>query len=96
MTRALRHLGTLGLVFVLALVLAEGLLRAGALLVHGRAAAPRPSARHVVLCAGDSHTYGAGVPAVDSYPARLQAVQARIHDDAPSVLRRVTKAAATP
>jgi lysophospholipase L1-like esterase len=72
--RALRHLGTLGLVFVLALVLGEGLLRAGSLLVRGRAAAPPAGMRHVVLCAGDSHTYGAGVPAVDSYPARLRAI----------------------
>jgi lysophospholipase L1-like esterase len=72
--RALRYLGQIVLVVALGLVLAEALLRAGSFLVRDRITRPRSGARHVVLCAGDSHTFGAGVPAADSYPAHLQAI----------------------
>lgn len=34
----------------------------------------RPGASRRVLCAGDSHVYGGGVPAEEAYPARLQGI----------------------
>ena len=42
---------------------------------EGRRARPveRPDADMVVLCVGDSHTYGAPLPEAESYPSQLQA-----------------------
>jgi lysophospholipase L1-like esterase len=57
---------------LVALVLAEVALQAAALFARGRETAWRPTAAHRILCIGDSHTYGALVPAEDSYPGQLQ------------------------
>ncbi len=54
------------------LVLAEVTLQTASLFVPDRAKPWRPGARHMVLCVGDSHTYGAGVEPADTYPGHLQ------------------------
>lgn len=76
-TRALRRsaraAGTLLVVVLLASALAEVALQAASLFARDRAGAGwRPGAMYKVLCVGDSHTYGAGEPEQDSYPAQLQ------------------------
>jgi len=50
----------------------EAALQVAALLAPDRAGVWRPGAEVRVLCVGDSHTFGAGVPAAESYPAHLQ------------------------
>lgn len=57
-----------------ALMLTEGALQVAALFTAGRAGSSEGLAPHRILCVGDSHTYGAGLPPGDSYPARLQAI----------------------
>jgi hypothetical protein len=49
-------------------------LQVASLFSTGRGAALPEGARVRVLCVGDSHTYGAGVPADQSYPAQLQQI----------------------
>jgi lysophospholipase L1-like esterase len=71
--RAIRYLGQLAVLLIVTLVLAELTLRAASLLATDRATTPAPDAAHVVLCVGDSHTFGAGLPASEAYPAYLQA-----------------------
>ncbi len=50
----------------------ELLLQIGHALIHDRKSDWRPGASVRVLCVGDSHTYGAGLPEPESYPAQLQ------------------------
>jgi lysophospholipase L1-like esterase len=72
------RLGTVVLGIVAALVLAEGILQIGALVVRSRAREDRGSASsgapgRVVLCVGDSFTYGSGSSsAATSYPGHLE------------------------
>ena len=71
--RTARATGTLVVVVLLAAVLAEVTLQVASLFARDRAGAGwRPGATYKVLCVGDSHTYGAGEPEQDSYPAQLQ------------------------
>ena len=51
----------------------ELLLQLAALFSKSRISPLRPEATVRVLCVGDSHTYGAGVPEDEAYPAQLQA-----------------------
>ena len=60
------------LLAMLVALIAEGLLQLGALLMHERPAARRFHATTRILSVGDSHTYGAGLPDGESYPAHLQ------------------------
>jgi len=60
------------LAIVLALAVVELLLQGAHLLARSRAGAGADG-RPVVLCIGDSHTYGAGVAAAETYPAQLEA-----------------------
>ena len=63
-----------GVAFLGSLVAMELALQLGALLVS-RVAGPRTIASGegaVILCVGDSHTYGLPLPAEESYPAQLQ------------------------
>lgn len=76
----LRGLKLAALLLVLSVLAAEALLQLGALLVRDRSGSWRPGAQVRVLAVGDSHTYGAGLAAEDSYPARLQAI---LDEDAP-------------
>ena len=64
-------------ILLLGLALAELALQGAALLAGNRGTAWRKSAAHKILCIGDSHTYGALVPAAESYPGHLQ----RLHDE---------------
>jgi hypothetical protein len=50
----------------------ELLLQAASLFVRGRGPEAVPEARVRILCVGDSHMYGAGVPLDQSFPAHLQ------------------------
>ncbi len=59
------------LFLLITLVVAEAALQVAALLVRGREGGGKAGA-HRVLCIGDSHTYGALVPAEESYPGHLQ------------------------
>lgn len=68
----LRILARTALILVLGIGLAEIILQGAALFVHDRQAGWRPEAAHRILCLGDSHTYGAMVPAEESYPGHLQ------------------------
>jgi lysophospholipase L1-like esterase len=61
------------LVVMLAVLCAETALQLASLASRGRSELVERARRHRVLCVGDSHTYGAGVPESDTYPARLQA-----------------------
>ncbi|MEO6027295.1 MAG: GDSL-type esterase/lipase family protein [Candidatus Binatia bacterium] len=56
----------------IALVLGEAVLQIASLFAHDRARDTRPSAPHRIIALGDSHTFGAGVPSEDAYPAQLQ------------------------
>lgn len=58
-----------GLLLLLGL---EGALQVAARFAPDRAGSWRPGSEVHVLCVGDSHTFGAGVPAEQSYPAQLQ------------------------
>jgi hypothetical protein len=55
------------------LILAEIALQVASFFVGSRAG-KSPLRAHRILCVGDSHTYGAGIPASDSYPAALQSI----------------------
>ena len=57
---------------VVACVAIELVLQVAAFWAPDRSGAWRAGARHRILCAGDSHTWGAGVERADSYPAQLQ------------------------
>lgn len=58
---------------ILTLVVGELVLQLAGSFVHDRGRQEwRAGAEVRVLCVGDSHTYGAGVPEPDSYPAHLQ------------------------
>lgn len=72
MRSVLRWAASAALILVLTLVFAEGSLQLLSLAVRGRASLPHAGAATRVLCVGDSHTYGAGVPEPESYPAQLQ------------------------
>jgi lysophospholipase L1-like esterase len=80
MTQALersvrRVLGLLGRGLLFALLLAVGVevaLQIASRFVSDRAGAWRPGAVVRILCVGDSHTFGAGVPENESHPAWLQ------------------------
>jgi lysophospholipase L1-like esterase len=72
MRRTLRYLFA-ALIFLAGLELALQVGHAYALRRLARAGVTDPGAP-VILCLGDSHTYGAGVSADESYPARLQAL----------------------
>jgi lysophospholipase L1-like esterase len=61
------------LLLVLALACAEAALQLASLASHGRGELATRGRSHRILCVGDSHTFGAGVPEADSYPAQLQA-----------------------
>jgi lysophospholipase L1-like esterase len=50
----------------------EAALQVAARFAPDRASSWRPGTQVHVLCVGDSHTFGAGVPARESYPAQLQ------------------------
>lgn len=58
------------------LVGAEGLLQAARLVARGREGkeAKADPGAPVILCLGDSHTYGAGVDEAESYPSRLEGI----------------------
>lgn len=68
---------TVKILLILAAVICclEFTLQLAHLLVRDRSgtAIPAGTSTPVILCLGDSHTYGAGVVEEDSYPARLQA-----------------------
>jgi lysophospholipase L1-like esterase len=71
--RSVRAVGTVLGVLLLAAALAEVVLQVASLFARDRAGVGwRPGATYKVLCVGDSHTYGAGEPEQDSYPAQLQ------------------------
>jgi GDSL-like lipase/acylhydrolase family protein len=72
---ALRWASRLALPALLALVTAELALQLAARSSSDREAASGGDRPHRILCAGDSHTYGAGVPDADSNPAQLQALR---------------------
>lgn len=59
---------------LLLLIGIEAALQLAALLAPDRAGAWRPGAEVKILCVGDSHTFGSGVPGSESYPAHLQAL----------------------
>ena len=61
------------LALVLALAGAELILQAAHLLARSREQRALPPGAAVILCLGDSHTYGAGVTLAESYPAKLEA-----------------------
>jgi len=69
-----------GLFSFLVILFAEGFLQLGSLIAHKRPAAWRSSATTKILTVGDSHTYGAGLPDDESYPAHLQQL---LDEDAP-------------
>jgi hypothetical protein len=70
---AMLRLGARVLLFALiAALVAEGGLQVASLFARGRATAWREGRVVRVLCIGDSHTFGAGVPPEESYPAQLQ------------------------
>jgi hypothetical protein len=79
-----KHLALVLFGFVAALLLIElGLRAAGAIV---RSAGRRDGALveagdRVVLCVGDSHTYGAPLPREDSYPSQLQERLAQLDPD---------------
>src|SRR5262245_16376866 len=68
----LRFVGRALLLVLLTLAVAELALQAAALFAHGRENDTHAENAYRVLCVGDSHTYGAMLPAVDSYPGHLQ------------------------
>ena len=92
MARTLRNAALLGLI---TLVLLEVVLQLGALVVAwnhgGGAGGSAQDGREVVLCVGDSFTYGLGAsdPATTSYPAALQHVLDVLHLDTPVHVHRV-------
>ena len=53
------------------LILAELALQVASFFVASRAS-DNPLRAHRILCVGDSHTFGSGIPATESYPAALQ------------------------
>jgi hypothetical protein len=70
--RIARTLGTALLILLIALALGEGVLQVASLFARDRAGEARPATAHRIVSIGDSHTYGAGIPADQSYPAYLQ------------------------
>jgi lysophospholipase L1-like esterase len=67
------------------LLLEVGLRAAGAVVrsVGRRDAVPVEAGDRVVLCVGDSHTYGAPLPREDAYPFQLQERLAQLSPDPP-------------
>ena len=72
--RLSRRIAFVAVALALGALLTEAGLQLAARFVDARSSAWRPDARNRVLCVGDSHTYGAGVPRDAGYPARLQAL----------------------
>jgi hypothetical protein len=70
--RTLRVLGGVAAALCGGLLFVEVLLQVTALFVRDRAEIWREGSSVRILCVGDSHTYGAGVPWDESYPAQLQ------------------------
>lgn len=70
--RFARRLAAAALVLVVGVAVLEVGLQLAARLVGDRASAWHPNASNKILCVGDSHTYGAGVPRDRAYPAQLQ------------------------
>ena len=81
----MRKLATIPLYVALALILVEGILWLGSLLVSSRLV-PGVTGKEVVLCVGDSHTYGLGVEPHEAYPEQLQAVLDSIAPDRYTVI----------
>lgn len=71
-----RNLLRVGLAIAVTLIVLEAILQMASLVVRQSRSAGRDSAESersiTILCVGDSHTYGAGVPRSHSYPAQLQ------------------------
>lgn len=67
----LRALWRGALIALAALLSVEIALQAAALLTGHRSTPGRAGTPFTILCAGDSHTYGADVPAQETYPAHL-------------------------
>jgi len=70
--RSLRHVLVGVTILAVAVVLAELSLDVAALFARDRTGAWKLGAAHKILCVGDSHTFGALVPAEESYPGQLQ------------------------
>jgi hypothetical protein len=70
--RPLRLVGAAALLLVITIGIAEVVLQGAALFARDRQRGWRPDAPRRIACVGDSHTYGALVPAEQSYPGQLQ------------------------
>ena len=70
--RPLRLVGSAALLLAITIGIAEVLLQGAALIARDRQRGWRSDALHRIACVGDSHTYGALVPAEQSYPGQLQ------------------------
>lgn len=69
---ALRTVASGVAILFLTLLLWEAGLWVGSLFVENRVGADESGAKHRILCVGDSHTWGAGLPREESYPSHLQ------------------------
>lgn len=86
--RGARAAGTGLLILFISLALIEGGLQVAARWVPDRSGVWRPDAELRVLCAGDSHTWGAQVEREESYPAQLQRHLDRVEPGVYSVVNQ--------